>query len=95
MTYLVALPLLILLGIFVSPWWWLFGAVLGVVGMFLIPYRRLAGVWSSLSTWEKIRAAWWVPIIRVTGDIAKMTGYPVGLKWRLERLKTHPELSWR
>jgi glycosyltransferase involved in cell wall biosynthesis len=95
LTYLVALPLLLLLGIFVSPWWWLFGAVLGFVGMFLTPYRRLAGVWRQLSASEKMQAAWWVPIIRVTGDVAKMIGYPVGWKWRLERLKTHPELSWR
>jgi glycosyltransferase involved in cell wall biosynthesis len=95
LTYLVAFPLLILLGIFVSPWWWLFGLILGIAGMFLTPYRRLTGLWSPLSTWEKIQTAWWVPIIRVTGDIAKMIGYPVGLKWRLERLKSHPELSWR
>lgn len=95
LTYLVALPLLVLLGIVVSPWWWLFGAILGTAGMFLTPYRRLVGVWGHLSIWQKVQAAWWVPIIRVTGDIAKMIGYPVGWQWRLRRLRSHPELRWR
>jgi hypothetical protein len=40
---------------------------------------------------DRLKAALWVPIIRVTGDLAKMIGYPVGLCWlappaaRLER----------
>jgi len=25
----------------------------------------------------------WVPVIRVVGDVAKMMGYPVGVRWRL------------
>jgi hypothetical protein len=32
---------------------------------------------------DRIKAILWVPIIRVTGDIAKMIGYPVGVFWRL------------
>jgi hypothetical protein len=27
--------------------------------------------------------------------MAKMSGYPVGWKWRLERLSNQPELRWR
>jgi hypothetical protein len=32
-----------------------------------------------------------IPVIRVIGDIAKMIGYPVGWKWRLE----HQAPNWR
>jgi hypothetical protein len=44
---------------------------------------------------EKLQAILWVPVIRITGDIAKMIGYPVGWQWRLERLSTQPELRWQ
>lgn len=94
-TYLVALPLLIILGALMSPWWWLFGIILGGLGMFYTPYRRLPGLWGGLSILEKLQAILWVPIIRITGDIAKMIGYPVGWRWRLERLSTQPELRWQ
>ncbi len=94
-TYLVALPLLVILGVISSPWWWLFGGLPGVIGMFYTPYRRLAVLWKQLSGFEKIKAVLWVPIIRIMGDVAKMTGYPAGWKWRLSRLSTHPELDWR
>jgi glycosyltransferase involved in cell wall biosynthesis len=95
LTYLVALPLLLILGAVVSPWWWLFGAVVGSLGLFYTPYRRLPLLWGGLSGLEKVQAIFWVPIIRITGDIAKMVGYPAGWKWRLERLSTQPELHWR
>lgn len=94
-TYLAALPLLLVLGAISSPWWWLFGALAGGIGMFATPYRRLLAQWRSLSVADKLKAAAWVPVIRVTGDVAKMMGYPVGLKWRLERLAAQPELNWQ
>ena len=94
-TYLIALPLLVILGAIVSPWWWLAGAIIGVLGLFYTPYRRLSLSWRNLSTPDKLQAALWVPIIRVTGDIAKMIGYPVGWKWRVQRLSTQPELRWQ
>mgnify|MGYP005849400087 CR=1 FL=1 len=95
LTYLAALPLILVLGLVVSPWWWLGGAILGSAGLFYTPYRRLPGLWTSLSGFEKLQAIGWVPLIRVSGDIAKMIGYPVGWKWRLARLATQPELHWR
>ncbi len=95
LTYLAALPLLLILGFIASPWWWLFGAILGAAGLLYTPYRRLLVLWTSLSGLGKLQAIAWVPIIRVSGDIAKMIGYPVGLKWRLARLATQPELHWR
>ncbi len=95
LTYLVGLPLVVGLGLFVSPWWWLVGLVLGWVGMFRTPYRRLKRLWGGLSFREKIQAALWVPVIRIVGDIAKMAGYPAGWVWRLKRLARQPELRWQ
>jgi hypothetical protein len=47
-------------------------------------------------TWrERLQAIFWVPIIQVTGDLAKMIGYPVGWWWRLRHLPYRPELRWR
>ena len=95
LTYLVAAPLLFILGWQVSPWWWGVGASLGTVGMFGTPYRRLWPVLGSLRWRERLQAILWVPIIRVTGDIAKMLGYPVGWLWRIRHLPHQPELRWR
>ena len=94
-TYLVVLPSLIILAALMSPWWWLFGIILGGLGMFYTPYRRLPGLWGGLSILERLQAILWVPVIRISGDIAKMIGYPVGWRWRLERLSTQPELRWQ
>jgi glycosyltransferase involved in cell wall biosynthesis len=95
LTYLVGAPLFLVLGLVNSPWWWLAGAILGAAGLLLTPYWRLARSWQSLSLFEKLQAIIWAPIIRVTGDIAKMIGYPVGWRWRLQQLASHPELRWR
>jgi glycosyltransferase involved in cell wall biosynthesis len=95
LTYLAGLPLLLVLILAVSPWWGLAGLTLGFLGMFYTPYRRLPLLWQNLSTLEKLQAIIWVPFIRITGDAAKMLGYPVGWKWRLERLATRPELRWQ
>ncbi len=59
----------------------------GSVIMFFTPYRRLAGLWRSLRPDEKAAALAWVPIIRLTGDVAKMAGYPVGVWWRKQKAK--------
>ncbi len=95
LTYLLALPMLILLGVWFSPWWWLAGGLIGVRGLFYTPYKRLFKLWTKLSLLEKLKAFLWVPVIRITGDLAKMIGYPVGLYWRWRRLKQEPQLRWR
>ncbi len=51
------------------------------------PYRRLPVLMQdnpqeSVFAW--LFAIMLIPIIRVVGDIAKMIGYPVGLRWRAE-----------
>jgi glycosyltransferase involved in cell wall biosynthesis len=94
-TYLVAGPLLLVLGWLVSPWWWVTGAGLAAVGMVLTPYRRLWPMLRPLTWSRRLRAILWVPVIRVTGDIAKMIGYPVGWLWRIRHLPRQPELRWR
>ena len=83
LTYLVAVPVIALLGALLSPWWWTLYLV-GAAAYTRTPYRRLATMWGPLSTVEKIQAAWLVPVIRVAGDIAKMMGYPVGVVWRIK-----------
>jgi len=82
-TYLVAVPAIALLGALFSPWWWTL-YVIGTAAYTRTPYRRLVKMWGQLSTVEKIQAAWLVPVIRVTGDIAKMVGYPAGVMWRIK-----------
>ena len=34
---------------------------------------------------DRAKSIAWAPIIRVTGDVAKMIGYPVGVLWRMRR----------
>jgi len=76
--YLVAAPSLIVLGLWVSPWWW--GVLLLGMAVYLRrPYVRLRQMAAGLPLRDKIIASLWVPVIRVWGDLAKMIGYPVGL----------------
>ncbi len=92
-TYIVALPALLLLGIFHKPWW-LLGLLTGVVAYCKTPYRRLGRRLPELAPAERGRALLLVPLIRGLGDLAKMAGYPVGLLWRL-RNRARPEIHWR
>jgi glycosyltransferase involved in cell wall biosynthesis len=85
LTYLVAAPLIVLLGMLVHPLLWLLA--LPGAGVYLYqPYRRLP---AALKRLPRVSAVDWlyaialVPLIRVVGDVAKMTGYPVGWVWRL------------
>jgi len=84
LTYLVALPFVIWLTAsapLLALAFWLAGAAF----MFFTPYRRLAPMLRRFSFIDKFSAVLWVPIIRITGDIAKMVGYPVGVLWRMRR----------
>lgn len=85
-TYLVAAPIIMLLSFFVHPLLW---SVFILGGTFYTyrPYRRLPSVMQRLphpSILDWIQALVLVPIIRVVGDVAKMIGYPVGWRWRLQ-----------
>jgi glycosyltransferase involved in cell wall biosynthesis len=48
------------------------------------PYARLLPMLHSIPIRSALKALCLVPIIRLTGDIAKMLGYPVGILWRLK-----------
>ncbi len=83
-TYLLALPLLIVLTfVFPLPAFALW--IVAALVMFYTPYKRLLSMWRLLSLADRLRALAWVPIVRVTGDLAKMLGYPVGVAWRMRR----------
>jgi hypothetical protein len=89
LTYFGVLPLIIL-GTLMGNLFWL--ALLGPGAVYMIApaYRRLVNHWDDLSWPERFIAALWVPVIRITGDIAKMVGYPGGRLWRFQN---HPQ--WR
>ncbi|MBL8045146.1 MAG: glycosyltransferase [Anaerolineales bacterium] len=82
--YWVAAPLLIYAALTVSPWLWLLGILAGVAYIRL-PLRRAASRLPTLTWWERVQVLVLIPIIRVTGDGAKMLGYPVGVWWRLQK----------
>jgi glycosyltransferase involved in cell wall biosynthesis len=80
-TYLIGLPLLLRL-IWREKWpGWLL-LFLGIGKYTSRPAQRL---WVNTHGWRppsRLRAFALIPIIRLTGDLAKMLGYPAGLWWR-------------
>jgi len=55
------------------------GLALGAATMFYTPYKRLWRMRHELG-WRRLAvAAALIPLIRLTGDAAKMYGYPIGL----------------
>lgn len=92
-TYVVALPGVALLAVLHHPLWLLaLGA--GVLAYCRSPLRRLKDRLAPLSTAERLRAIILVPVIRATGDVAKMIGYPIGWIWRLRNWRRR-EIHWR
>jgi glycosyltransferase involved in cell wall biosynthesis len=86
-TYFVALPALLghaFWGFF-ARWLGWAGLIVGVIVYCLRPWQRLTQLGGNLSAREWAQAAALVPIIRAVGDVAKMAGYPVGLRWRGKR----------
>jgi GT2 family glycosyltransferase len=49
------------------------------------PYQRLWEGTAGQPLHRRLAALPWPPLIRVTGDVAKLLGYPVGVAWRLRR----------
>ena len=72
--------LAMLLGIWYKVTWLL----LALAAAFYVrrPLTRLGPLAERLGRDDRVRAAAWIPIIRLTGDVAKMIGYPVGVWWR-------------
>ncbi len=82
--YLVVAPLLAYAALFLNPALWAVGALAGLAYVRL-PLRR---AWPRLKTlgWgDRLQVLALIPLIRVTGDVAKMIGYPVGVWWRVSR----------
>jgi glycosyltransferase involved in cell wall biosynthesis len=97
-TYLLAAPLILLLGLRVHKALW----ALFLPGAYVYlrqPYRRLRVVLDDSARQGTVRvtlasnlgAVALVPLLRVAGDVAKMIGYPVGWWWRLK----HRPPNWR
>lgn len=83
-TYGAAGPALAALAVRHHPAWALVLAA-GFAAMLATPARRLARQWRPLSPRGRAAAALWLPVVRVTGDVAKMAGYPAGVWWRWTR----------
>ncbi len=89
-TYLVAAPLIFLLGWGANKLFWLL-FIPGALVYLRQPYRRLRTVLREAAQAGTVRvtlssnlqALALIPVIRVVGDVAKMIGYPVGWLWRL------------
>ena len=92
-TYLVALPGLIALGLLHSPGWWLV-LLAGVMFYCATPFRRLRPQLAALASLEQVKAVILVPVIRALGDVAKMLGYPAGWIWRLQNW-SRVEIHWQ
>jgi len=82
LTYLLVIPLVVVMGLVLHPLWWLLLAA-GAAIYLWAPYRRLRPMIRGLSLIYKVKAVLWVPVVRVWGDVAKMVGYPVGMLWRM------------
>ncbi|MBC7810016.1 MAG: glycosyl transferase family 2, partial [Burkholderiales bacterium] len=81
-TYFVLVPLIFMGGL-VNPAAWALYLVGGALYL-RQPYRRLdvALRKTKANLLTALYAALLLPVVRVTGDVAKMAGYPAGLLWR-------------
>lgn len=59
--------------------------VLAAVAYCWKPVQRLWPQLGALPVSDRLAALALVPLIRLTGDVAKMAGYPPGVRWRLRR----------
>jgi len=85
LTYFALTPGIFITGALWHPALWLL-YLLGAAEYLYQPYRRLPSVMRRAP--DQSRSVWlycivMIPLIRLTGDMAKMIGYPVGWRWRL------------
>lgn len=81
LTYLVLLPAIVLL----RDWRLTLLAAAGSAAYMRRPWQRLLRRRASLGWGRLAGAVAMAPVLRLTGDLAKMAGYPVGLAWRYRR----------
>ncbi len=85
-TYFIAAPLILGLSLSLNLWFLLLYLV-GAAWYLYQPLKRLPVVLRAvpkMSRMEHLYILLMIPIIRVVGDFAKMAGYPVGWRWRLQ-----------
>ncbi len=87
LTYFALTPAIFIAGALLHPALWLL-YLLGAADYLYQPYRRLPTVMRRAP--DQSWLAWlfciaMIPLIRLTGDAAKMIGYPVGWRWRLSK----------
>lgn len=92
-TYLLALPALLVLSILHNPLW-LLALLAGVLAYSARPARRLRAQWQGYRWLQRLWALLLIPMIRLVGDVAKMLGYPAGLRWRRQN-RARDEIHWR
>ena len=85
LTYFALTPAIFIAGALLHPALWLL-YLLGAADYLYQPYRRLPSVMRRAP--DRSWTAWlycilMIPLIRLTGDVAKMIGYPAGWRWRL------------
>ena len=86
LTYLLGIPLL-LRWIWREKW---FGWAFMALGLGAYTRRPAERLWANTWGWRppaRLRAFALIPIIRLIGDVAKMTGYPAGMWWRLRNYR--------
>jgi glycosyltransferase involved in cell wall biosynthesis len=93
LTYLVALPVLLLLSVLHSPLW-LLALLLGLLAYCRRPFQRLRRQWRAYGWLQRLAATLLIPLVRAAGDMAKMVGYPAGWRWRWAN-RQRSELFWR
>ena len=87
LTYFALTPGIFAAGALIHPALWLL-YLIGVIEYLYLPCRRLPDVMrrAPKRTWQVwLICIAMIPLIRFTGDLAKMIGYPVGWRWRLAR----------
>lgn len=84
LAYIVGLALLV--ASFFAPW----VAIALLAGFAIYVGKFWARVWNRRSRFGSgvMRALLMVPVIVIAGDLAKMAGYPVGLRWRARHRAT-------
>ena len=82
-TYLIAIPISIYAATTINPSIWLLGVIAGLTYI-RRPIVRAQRLWYKSPLLEKLIIISLIPIIRVTGDIAKIVGYPVGIWKRIK-----------
>ncbi|MHB0858878.1 MAG: glycosyltransferase [Anaerolineae bacterium] len=94
-TYLIALPLLLALALVHHPLWWL-ALLAGMAALLRTPLRRIQPLLAGAPWRQRLQAFCWLPVLRWTGDLAKMLGYPVGVvgRWRHAPRQPWPKRQW-